>query len=217
MAHDPARIVAAFAGVLPIDEPLVVEDERFVAYEYIGDNDHLGESSGAPRRRGSRATSADAAIRYRTPSGTTEVALIEWKYVEDYRGHELSRDKAAIRPARYRRLWDADDAPLHTDVVPYEDLFVEPFYQLMRQQLLAHAMETAHEGGTDVVRVLHVSPAGNNGLRTSLNRASHRAVGDDVFDVWRALLRRPDRFVSLDSRALCSTASAEYRARYDHD
>jgi hypothetical protein len=217
MAHDPTRIVAAFGPVLPIAEPLPIEEDRFVAYEYIGTDDYLGESAGGPRTRGSRTTSADAALRYRTADGTTEIALIEWKYVEDYRGHELSRDRAGIRPGRYRKLWDADDSPIRTDLVPYDDLFVEPFYQLMRQQLLAHEMERARERHADVVRVLHVSPAGNDGLRTSLNRDSHRAVGGDVFDVWRALLRQPDRFVSVDSRTLCATASEEYRARYDHD
>jgi hypothetical protein len=215
MAHDPARIVAAFGAVLPIGEPLPIEGDRYVTYEWIGEADYLGEADGGPRRRGTRVTSADAAIRYRTPSGSTEIALIEWKYVEDYRGHELSRDRAGIRPGRYRKLWDADDSPLRTDLIPYDDMFVEPFYQLMRQQLLAHEMERAGELGADVVRVLHVSPTDNEGLRGSLNRSSHLALGDDVFDVWRQLLRQPDRFVSLDSRELCRTASAEYAARYD--
>ena len=53
------------------------------------------------------------------------------------------------------------DGPLHTDVIPYADLFVEPFYQLMRQQLLAHAMERSGELDADTVRVLHVAPATN--------------------------------------------------------
>ena len=53
------------------------------------------------------------------------------------------------------------DGPLHTDVIPYADLFVEPSYQLMRQQLLAHAMERSGELDADTVRVLHVAPATN--------------------------------------------------------
>jgi hypothetical protein len=39
--------------------------------------------------------------------------------------------------------------------------FYEPFYQLMRQQLLAREMETARECGADVVSLLHIAPAQN--------------------------------------------------------
>jgi hypothetical protein len=217
LATDPERLIAAFAGVLPIAEPLPIEGSRLVAFEYIGDRGYLGEVPSGPRHRGSHTTSADAAVRYRTPDGHAEIALIEWKYVEDYRGRELSPDKRDIRRGRYRALWDASDSPLRTDVIPYDDMFVEPFYQLMRQQLLAHEMEKAHEQEADLVRVVHVAPVANEALRASLNRDSHRAAGDDVLAIWATLLRSPDRFVSVDSRRFCAVSSADYRARYDHD
>ena len=216
LAHDAARLAKALGDVLPIAEPLEIEPGRLVAFEYIGDHDYLGETPTGPRRRGAHTTSADAAIRYRTPDGTVEIALIEWKYTEAYLGHELSADKRDIRRGRYRTLWEAEDSPLRTDLIPYDDMFVEPFYQLVRQQLLAHELEKAHELDADVVRVVHVSPKDNTELRASLNRDSHRAAGSDVFDIWRAMVRTPDRFISIDSQRFCEQGDEEYAARYGH-
>ena len=90
----------------------------------------------------------------------------------------------------------------------------EPFYQLMRQQLLAHQLEQA--GVADVVRVIHVHPAGNDAYQASLVRESHRALGDTVDEVWSRMLRATDRFSVLDSARFLDPAvtSAEYVSRY---
>ena len=85
--------------------------------------------------------------------------MIEWKYTESYNRRQLAKSRSD-RLDRYRPLFDAPDGPLRTDVIPYADLFVEPFYQLMRHQLLAHAMERSGELDADTdSRVLHVTPA----------------------------------------------------------
>jgi len=106
-------------------------------------------------------------------------------------------------------------------------LFVNPLYQLARQQLLAQATERAHVFGCDRVMVVVVVPEGNLGYRghvpgTGLRR---RFPGLSLADVWTKLLRRPDRFalVSFD-RLLASfrdeafptiaPALQEVRARY---
>jgi hypothetical protein len=218
MSGSPRLAVAAFGEVLPIGEPLPIEDGRYLAFEYIGAADHLGEAKpGIARERGRFCTSADAAIRYRRPGPGIEAALIEWKYTESYNGRPLAKSRSD-RLDRYRPLFEDPDGPLRTDVIPYADLFVEPFYQLMRQQLLAHAMERSGELDADTVRVLHVAPATNTELQLSLTRDSHRAAGATLYAAWRAMLRRPDRFVTLDSARLAKAAitSEEYVARYAH-
>lgn len=220
LASDAEQLVRALGDVLPIAEPLEIEDGRFVAYEWIGTHDYLGEARGRPRHRGRLSTSADAVLRYRTIDDRIETALVEWKYTEDYRGLELSPESTpGVRRATYRRLVEAPNSPLRPNVLPYEDLFVEPFYQLMRQQLLASEMEKAGELGASRVRVVHVAPAGNDGFQASLNRPSHREVGATVLEAWQRLLRDPDRFVSVDSRRFCraDTSGSEYVDRYDHD
>jgi len=174
---DPTFVKTAFGDVLPIAQVLEIEPGRVLTFEFIGGRDHLSEGRGAPRTRGSMTTSADAAIRFRTPTNTIEVALIEWKFTEDYRDKELLVPRGRPRPERYRDLWDDPSNSLRRDVIPYEDLFVEPFYQLLRQQLLASSMEREHELDADVVRVVHNCPAANRGVRQALNRESHRAAG----------------------------------------
>ena len=220
MVADPALIVRGFVDVLPIAEPLEIEPGAYLTFEYIGEQDHLGEWAGKSPSRGAHSTSADAAIRYRTPDGRIEIALIEWKYTESYLGHRLSEDRRDIRRGRYLAFWEDPAGPIDPSAIPYDDIFVEPFYQLVRQQLLAWRMEVAREQDADVVRVVHIAPATNDAYYASLNRDSHRALGSTVAQVWQQMLRRPDRFISFDSSRFTDEerdlTSPTYRARYGH-
>lgn len=235
---DPDALKTIFCSVLPIDlvipfgcastSPFDLTDH--VVFEWPGLADYLGEHPGAPGLRGAMNTSVDAAIRYRAVDGRTEIALIEWKYVEQYRGHQLSggAQRTAVRKKLYRRLWEDPDGPLRHDLVPYDDLFYEPMYQLMRQQMLAWKMEQAHELDAEVVRLIVVAPSANRELATSFNAAGQRTLGEGVeFDtedltvhtVWKAMQRRPDRFAFLDSATLVaadSPTSQEFKHRYGH-
>ncbi len=214
--HDPSFVVAAFAGILAIDQVLPMEDDLYVTFEYIGAENHLGERVGHERQRGNLSTSTDAAIRYRSRiDGQVEVALIEWKYTEDYRGQELSETKGQHRQDRYRPLWEAEDCPIDKYVIPYADLFVEPFYQLMRQQLLARRMEAAGELGAVRVRIVHFCPGRNLGVRNALDRESQRSAGDDTLAIWATMVRPADRFVSVDSERFVELRGGEYARRYN--
>lgn len=113
-------------------------------------------------------------------------------------------------------------------MIPYEDLFTEPFYQLFRLALLADQMERAGEQGAQRVRVLYVAPARNAALWTSLSRESHMRLADALVNdsdpravetIWGAACRRPERFVFFDSSAFVSPdapTSAEFKDRYAH-
>ena len=217
MVHDPARIVAAFGHHLDVAEVLPIEDGRFLTFEYIGPTDFFGEGNGAPRRRGTRCTSVDAAFRYRTTSGSIELALVEWKYTESYlqvRDPDPHRDRT--RTTRYRADYEDPDGPLHADLLPFAVMLDEPFYQLMRQQLLAHRLEQAGAEDATVVRVLHVLPPDNTGYQASLARPEHRALGGTVDAVWQRLLHRPDRFTHVDPAVFLNPGitSGEYLSRY---
>jgi hypothetical protein len=218
LASSPELLLAAFGDLLPMSAVLAMPSGRFVEFEWIGDEDYLVEARGAARVRGSMSTSADAAFRYRNVAGDVELALLEWKYTEDYRGHELTVPRGAPRPDRYRALWDDADCPVSRDVLPYEDLFVEPFYQLFRQQLLAWQMAAAHECDATRVRVVPVVPAANDGYRSSLNRDSQRGAGGDVLAVWRRLLRNQADFVTVDAALFTDLelawTSPAFRDRY---
>jgi hypothetical protein len=213
---DPSFVEELFGDILPIAEVLEIESSRYLTFEYIGAIDHLGETwPGQPRTRGSMATSTDAAVRYRTPQGVTEVALIEWKYTEAYGKSELNPSKQpGFREDRYRARWEDNGCPVRRDLVPYEDLFVEPFYQLLRQQLLARAMEESHELGAEKVRVLHLCPEANGGVHRAVSRPSHHAVGNDPLEIWSQMCVDPGRFIRKDPGFIVLLRSAEYASRY---
>jgi len=102
----------------------------------------------------------------------------------------------------------------------YEGIFVEPMYQLVRQQLLAWRIEQA--GLYDRVRVVHIVPFSNEEYWRSLDRHSNRLDGESVGEVWQRMLRdsHRDRYLCRDSERFTDSArqltSPEYRARYGH-
>jgi hypothetical protein len=170
-------------------------------------------------------TSADAALRYRTPTGSIEVALIEWKYTERYPDGHLSGGAAQLetRLGRYQHLVEATDGPIDTDVVAIGDLFGEPVYQLLRQALLADRIEASQELDADRVRVVLAAPAANASLWASLGTEPFAHLvqehGGGLAGTWKSLLRRPDRFAVLDTATLVadgSPCSAEFKTRYGH-
>lgn len=217
MVSDPSRLVAALGDVLNIGEVLEIEPGRFLTFEYIGPEDFFNEAPRDLRTRGSRCTSVDAAFLHRALDGVTELVLAEWKYTEAYGVRAKEPKKDATRRRRYLAALESDEGPVRSDVLSFEDLLDEPFYQLMRQQLLAHALETSHAEGAERVRVVHVAPHGNEAYQKSLARTSHRELGATVAEVWARLLRRTDRFLSVDSDLFLDPAitSPEYALRYD--
>jgi hypothetical protein len=216
IVSDPPRIVRAFGELLQIDEVLQIEPGRHLTFEYIGPSDFFGEAPGAERTRGARCTSIDAAFLHRRRDSVRELVLLEWKYTESYGLRRPEPEKDAVRCARYGAAWEAADSPVRNDLLPLDLVLDEPFYQLVRQQLLAHELETARAHGAESVRVLHVLPRDNEAYQQSLVRAEHRALGGTVSEVWQRLLRRPDRFVQVDPAVFLDplVTSEEYVRRY---
>ncbi len=131
MVTEPAWIVAAFGDVVDIAEVLEIELGRFLTFEYIGATDFFGEAPHGQRTRGSMCTSVDAAFLYRTSLGAVELALVEWKYTESYSRRRPSPVKDATRRHRYGSALDDPDGPVRNDLLSFDDLLDEPFYQLI--------------------------------------------------------------------------------------
>jgi len=176
----------------------VCSSEPYVAFEWIGLADHLGEwFPGADPIRGRGVTSADAAVRFIDRDGRDHLVLVEWKYTESYpesedpgamdKLHEPRRGE--VRRQRYEDLLRTPGGPIHLFRVDYEDLFFEPLYQLMRQQLLASAIEESAEDDVDVCSVLHVSPRANEALkRVTPLPLRDRYDDPDLYELWPTLL-----------------------------
>ena len=219
MVVDPTRIVRAFGELLGTVEVLEIEPGRYLTFEYIGPEDFFGEVPGGDRIRGAHCTSVDAAFLHRTEEGIVELVLIEWKYTESYRVRRPEPGRDKIRLGRYSAAVADPDGPIRGDLLPFDLLLDEPFYQLVRQQLLAHALEQSGAEGASRVRIVHVLSPSNQEYQRSLARPEHRVLGDSVSEVWRQLLRRPDRFVSVDSAIFLDPeiTSREYVVRYAAD
>ena len=215
LATQPALLARVIGRALDIEPPRMLEVESgpggtpwYVAFEWIGRQDHLSEwpIHSAPSR-GANVTSVDAMVRFEH-GGITHGLLIEWKYAEAY-GNPINPAGNAVRMARYADKVFAPEGPIRAELgLKVEDFFWEPLYQLLRQQMLALRMTRAREDGVDRVRLLHISPAGNTALPRVTSPALHR-FGDDVFEVFRGLLKEPSDFIQCSVEDVFAPILAE--------
>lgn len=204
-ADQPLALKELLRPIFPgVDEMLPVEDGKYVSFEWIGERNYLGEkiSRNGKRSRGANFTSADAIVRFRDLYGKVHVLLIEWKYTESYSPVFLAIAKSGTsRVAIYQPLYDAVDSPIDKSKVPgFETLFFEPFYQFMRQQMLANEMEKAKELDADIVSVLHIAPAHNHDFKR-ITSEKLKALGKTATGVWTTVVKN-NRFLSVSTEEL---------------
>lgn len=174
-----------------------------IAFEWIGAKNYLKELWGknvcgdTTRTRGGRFSSVDFAIRFRRNDGRIQIVLIEWKYTESYtknRSKRFSDSKTDRLERIYRKSLEREDCQIQLPSgIQFEDLFFDPFDQMMRHQLLASAMECAHEMSADIVSYLHVAPRSNAELVNRITSPKLKDHGDSIYEVWHYLVA-PDRF-----------------------
>lgn len=219
MMADPTRIMRAFGRVLDIGsvrdfaEIDPAEAGRHLTFEFVGAGDYFGEGV----TRGTQSTSIDAAFAYTTSDGTDALALVEWKFTESYPSADRNAErKAATRLSRYEAALRDADSPIDINGVELTDLFHEPVYQLVRQQLLAAALERDPAVKADLVTVVHVLSPDNAAYQSSYVAPALRSRGATASEVWSSLLRTPDRFVPLDPAVFldAEVTSEEYVSRY---
>lgn len=179
----------------------------------MGLDNYLNESDSPsrPRRRGQYTTSADLLIAYEDQEGLRHGLLLESKYGEHYETAKWVTDRAS----RYSAAFNMKDSPIDSSCVSLESLLIEPFYQHLRQQLLARAMERAHELGFVTVSVLHVSPASNQAYHKLITPPELAGRGTSVSNVWQSLLSRWGRYVSWSYEAAFRAAKTPLEETVD--
>jgi hypothetical protein len=202
-AHNPDALVALLKPLFPgINTVLPMEEQMppsYVAFEWIGLGDYLGECKrpDGRRTRGANATSADAAVMFEDDRNNRYIVLIEWKYTESY---GKTSKAIPVRLETYGKFYD--DGLLHTDRVPnFEDLFYEPFYQLMRQQMLAREIARHNELGANFASVLHIAPEINLDFQ-KVTSPGLTSLGRTTIDVWKSIVRDPEVFASVSTELL---------------
>jgi hypothetical protein len=210
-ADRPNELAQVFRLVYPeIGKMLPVENGRYVSFEWIGQENYLGErvSRSGQRSRGANCTSADSIVMFERKDKKRQVVLIEWKYTESYGGTFLKiADSGTDRTEIYRHLFENADCPINKNLLPsFDSLFYEPFYQFMRQQFLANEMEKAHELGADVVSVLHIAPAHNDDFR-KVTSPELEKLGESAISIWKKLVKNEGRFISVSIEKLFGNLS----------
>ena len=182
-------------------------------FEYTGPVEvttWLGEPPGG--KRGQNCTSIDAAVFWENQGGQEYAALIEWKYTERgygscsaFNNASASEEIACLGlsvwenplpeqvcllcrgvPARSRRYWEHMDKA-GIDLTKFRSVrgcpFQGPFYQLMRQTLVAGYLRTRETQA----QVVSMSFGGNTSLH-SLPEHLRAINADNVIKAWNRVL-----------------------------
>ena len=172
-----------------------------VEFEWIG----LCRSLEGGRTRGAHNTSVDAFLVAETRVGRIRAYLLEWKYCERYlssRPKDLGAGGSGQR--RRRRYTPLFHAPFSSfDPASVQDLdgfLYEPFYQIMRQRLLADRMVQERELDVDEAKVVVVVPEENWAYRTVSDGSTTTSPVlaqrfphlETVVEVMRACLKEPE-------------------------
>lgn len=202
-----AAIDEDITGIAMIDDP-TARTSSPVEFEWIGLGHALeGESE---TTRGEFSTSVDAFLLAETRKGR-RAYLLEWKYTESYGANDKGQGrKGATRRRRYARPYAASLA--FGDGVPLEAWFHEPFYQVMRQRLLADRMVARKELGVSEAKVVLVVPDGNVDYRCSMTSPTLSAAFPDaatVEEIARAAMIAPDQdFAVVSQQAIAEVVRA---------
>ena len=196
----PAAIQAIDADVTGVSNITFEGNRSPVEFEWTG----LGGPLEGVGTRGANATSIDAFLVAETASGRRRAYLLEWKYTEQYlaaRPRFKGRGSSGeTRRRRYGNLFRAGYSSFNPEAAPELDEFLyEPFYQIMRQRLLADRMVHQGELGVDEAKVVLVVPEDNRAYRmvaaggktTSPPLARRFPHLQTVEEVMRAVLRSP--------------------------
>ena len=202
-------------------------EHPYLSFEWIGLDDYLSETRRKPgkRTRGANYTSADFAFRFQRTDGQIQIVLGEWKYTEYYGYQDKGTNQ--VRLSNYTESFNRSPGVfVRKNPELYRSLFFEPFYQLMRLQLLAQEMEANHEMGADLVTVLHIHPAANKEFteRVTSGYLSNKFPGQGVMSIWKQLVDQT-RFTTIyvehllqlisKARLLANPAWVDYlRTRY---
>lgn len=176
-----------------------------IEFEWIG----LRESLEGGTRRGAYDTSVDAFVIVSTEKKVRRAYLMEWKYTESSGKDDKGKGrKGQKRRHRYSSLYSANSSSFK-DTVPMDELFYDPFYQLMRLRLLGDRMIEKGELGVTEAKVVAVVPEENVAYREGIVSPGLKARfpgAKTVEEAMRAVLKQPNDAFAMVSPAMLADA-----------
>lgn len=217
-ADKPEALKTLLQPLFPnIETMLPIEKGKYVTFEWAGVQNYLNEQ-GYNKPRGTYSTYSDAAVKFKTTKNETHIVLIEWKYTEKY--NEASKAEGSEGRNRlntYRGFCKFTDCPVDVKTIltklglngeldidaAMKVFFYEPFYQLFREQLLAHEIEKKNQD-IKTVSLLHICPENNDAFHYNVTSPKLREMfpGKNVIEIWESLVDPKDRFQSTSPEAL---------------
>ena len=82
-------LVELLRPLYPTIKSIMPMDDLNLTFEWIGQENYLGEKLRGARTWGANVTSADATVMFEHQDGSRQIVLIEWKYTESYGNQSL--------------------------------------------------------------------------------------------------------------------------------
>ncbi len=175
----------------------------YIGFEVVSNNSYLGEVPvGRRQTRGAHCTSVDAMMTGILNSGKKIQILFEWKYTEFY-GNKCFADGSSgeTRKANYNHLIVDKDSPINC-TVNLDNLYYEPFYQIMRQTLLAWQMVRNKNAELNADDWLHLDVIPENNLKLRYQVQAPDLLQTGIEDAWKAQLKEPQKYNTITPQRL---------------
>ncbi len=170
-------------------------EDGYIGFEVVSKGSYLGEVPVRQKQtRGANCTSVDAMMSGILKNGKKIQILIEWKYTEYYNKTCMADgNPGIIRRTRYNPLIADPDSPIQCNV-DLDNLYYEPFYQIMRQTLLAWQMVKNKKTELNADDYLHcdIIPENNLNLRFQVQAPDLLQTG--IEDAWKDQLKEPGKY-----------------------
>lgn len=178
----------------------------YIGFEVVSKHSYLGEvAQGSRQTRGANCTSVDAMMTGILQNHQKIQILIEWKYTEFYPKLDKSEGSSgATRKLRYDELIDDKDSPIKR-TVSVNNLYFEPFYQIMRQTLLAWQMTKNKTQELNADDWLHYDVISENNLSLRYQVPAPDLVQSGIEQAWKSQLKEPHKYNIITPQKLLSS------------
>jgi len=167
----------------------------YIGFEVVSKESYLKEvPKGTKQTRGANCTSVDAMMTGILTNDKKIQILIEWKYTEYYTKSCLADGKPGItRKARYNHLIADPDSPISC-TVHLDNLYYDPFYQIMRQTLLAWQMIKNKRNELNADDWLHFDIIPENNLTLRYQVQAPDLLQSGIEEAWKSQLKEPHKY-----------------------
>jgi len=223
-ATEVLKVIDPEFKAVPFPKTIDSDEENYVEFEYDGfdltkknGKNIIGEKRSA---RGATSTSVDAAML--AQKGEQKILVfIEWKYVEKYSGTAIEKMSDTYRKQRsiYRNLLTMNESPIKMNLSTennkcdydkdYVKFSIEPFYQLMRQTLLAWRLSGENHIIADDYIHIHAIPQKNIQLLKG-KTSPCISNGVNICDGWKTYLKNPNKYIHIDPQKLIEASALKY-------